>query len=374
LGALSVILLIGAAVIAVQSGFLDKIFGGGTIPPPGTTPPPAGGGAPGQLKFASVGDIDHEKATATNVVGSGASVLLLNGDFYYSGDAQSWWDTVMAPVHSMVVHSTIGNHDKESDAAVFGQPSFNMSWKDGPIAFVSVNTESLDEAFVKGELDKYEADTTVGAIIPFMHKPAVAPQGSHHAAENTGLVDLFKQYTKIKLVVSGHNHNYSRSKLMGQQTYVTVGTGGKDGTTGYPVQVDANHEVAFAGTPGILVCEYNNGNMTCNFVANGGGGSGGDTDSFTIQYAGAVTTPPATTTPPPAEGSEEESNYTRAYLAAIDAAKYQYTHNPQKYPDLYRPVTSVTVVTPQQQYSSYYSTNTGRPIKRNLPRNRTRRR
>lgn len=365
--------LIAGAFVAYQAGLFDKIFGsigGGSGSPGGGSG--GGGTVAGSLNFAAVGDIEQTTETATNLASSGAQVILINGDFYYTGSPQTWWDNIMAPVHGMNVHATIGNHDSEGDAALFGQSSFDMSWKDGPVAFISVNTESLDEAFVKAELDRYQADPSVGAIIPFMHKPVVTPQGSHHGAENTGLADLFAQYSKVKLVLSGHNHNYSRSKPQtGGIVCVTVGTGGKDGTTGYPVQLDSNHEVAFAGTPGILSCNYNNGTVGCSFKANSAGS--GDSDSFSIQY-GAVTTP----TPPPIPGNgeeetvpegeeepeEEASSYARAMSAAIDMAKYQYTHDKKRYPDLYRPVISVP------EYSSYYgSSYVGRQPKVKLRRN-----
>ena len=321
------LLVIGVGFAAYKSGILDNLFtpgtggGGGG----GSTPPPAGGGGavPGTLKFASVGDIEHTTEIAQALADSGAQAILINGDFYYSGDPQSWWDTTMAPVHSMNVHATIGNHDSESDAALFGQESFNMSWKDGPVAFISVNTESLDEAFVRGELDKFQADTTVGAIIPFMHKPIRTPQGSHHAAENGQLHDLFTAYSKVRLVLCGHNHQYTRMVEEDGKTYVTVGTGHDDF---YPVQADENTEVTDSNTLGILVCDYNNGTISCSFQAVGGGSF---TDSFSINVGTPTTTPPIPGTPtngeetPPAD-EEEAANYARAMYVRRMQSYYAY--------------------------------------------------
>ena len=170
------------------------------------------------------------------------------------------------------IFTTIGNHDFESDDdnphfyyRYFKYPmyhdrptgssdlgSFYYSFHWGPAAFYSLSTYPMDGYCGHSpSLEKYSdqyvwlEDAFEGAAKPvrpwkivFMHAcPYDANQGCNHPQIRDNFVPLFEEYG-VDLVLSGHEHYYSRKEVNGIQ-YLVLGGGGS-GLSGmrYPEDVD----------------------------------------------------------------------------------------------------------------------------------------
>ena len=275
--------IIGIIVLALYA-YKNGILGGTTPPPAGGTPPPPGGTPPptGGAGFVAAGDFEHTPEEATGLAASGKATVIGLGDYAYTGDANQWWTEDMAASNSVQTwYGDQGNHDGDEYSSLFqgNQGNWELTVQLGSVLIVIWNSESPDETFIDNACAQGEGDASVKLIVPCSHIPIRAPQGEHHPPENTGFHNTLLKYTKCKLVLNGHNHNYSRYVADGI-TYVCVGTGGKDAGSGYPVEADELTEVAFAGDMGYLDCTESGTGLSCNFVSLEGGGS----DSFEIPF------------------------------------------------------------------------------------------
>jgi acid phosphatase type 7 len=272
---LPLLLVLGLILFYVyKKGYI----GGGT--PPGGTPPggtPPGGVPTGGALFATVGDIDTESATAASLAASGASTWIGLGDYAYSGSIDDWAAEVMAGAASMTWYGAQGNHDSSDYSSAFNGHgrADELTVSLGPVTLICCNTESFDVNFVTNAVEQAQADPNCKLIIPFMHYPIQTPEGSHHGAENSGIHEVFQANSKVKLVLNGHNHNYTRMDVDGIK-YVCVGCGGRDL---YPVEADSLTEVARDDFHGIaiaydkgtglqLVCKSNDGETIDDFTVN----------------------------------------------------------------------------------------------------------
>mgnify|MGYP001600438750 CR=1 FL=1 len=230
--------------------------------------------------FSVVGDIDYgdDGRTAQNLVSESPNRIVLLGDYGYDVDANTWWNSTMKAVRDsgIPVIATLGNHDQSSAyLKIFGQSTWNFTRTVGNTRFVSINTQSPSLSSAESKIKSAQNNPDIRWIIPIMHKCIVTPQGSHHPPEvSINFHKMFQKYSKIKLVLQAHNHNYFRSVKNGI-TYIVVGSGGRK------FYVDASDlwtKVHIPNTSGVLKCSTNANSISSRFVDNGGA----TLDSFTV--------------------------------------------------------------------------------------------
>lgn len=233
-------------------------------------PPPTGG-----FKFNLGGDFragQDAKATAVNLVSDTPDILFFLGD-YAVGDASAsdWCNNIMAPVKNsgIPVWGILGNHDSGGSAYLATGFFKNTGWvwsvKKGKVAFISCNTiaESVNET--QPLIAEAQNDPAISNIVILMHESVFKGEGGDTSGSDTTIAyhNMFKQHSKIKLVIAGHSHNYRRFSPYEGITYVIIEDGGQ--------QPDAN--------TGCMHCSSDNmGNLTCKMVSNGGVTN----DTFTI--------------------------------------------------------------------------------------------
>ena len=230
--------------------------------------------------FSVVGDIDYgdDGRTAQNLVSESPNRIVLLGDYGYDVDANTWWNSTMKAVRDsgIPVIATLGNHDQSSAyLKIFGQSSWNFSRTVGNTRFVSINTQSPSLSSAESKVRTGQNDPAIRWVVPIMHKCIVTPQGSHHPPEvSIKFHKMFQKYSKVKLVLQAHNHNYFRSVKNGI-TYIVVGSGGR---TLYNDANDLWTRVHISNTYGVLKCRTSATGISCRFVDNGGA----TRDSFTV--------------------------------------------------------------------------------------------
>lgn len=203
------------------------------------------------LRMAVAGDVGevgaHLDATATRMAEIGMKspydVLLLLGDNVYpSGDPARIPETVFGPFGD-VLHrgakllAVLGNHDAlegNSDAQIqaLGMPGHWWSHDFGDVLIVGLDS---NETGSNEQLDFLEttlaASTEKWKVVALHHPPYSA--GQHGSSEDArrAYSPIFERYG-VQLVLSGHDHDYQRSKPIGGVTYVVSGAGSKTRPTG----------------------------------------------------------------------------------------------------------------------------------------------
>ena len=252
--------------------------GGGGNPPP----PPGGGGTipPGvAFKFNIAGDFrsgSDAEATATNIVSDSPDVIFFVGD-YAVGDAteEEWCNEIMAPVKNsgVPIWGITGNHDNDNYLNVDFFENGGWSWmvKFGNIAFIGVDTIAENVSQTQTLVNTAQADSTVNRIVIFMHESVFKQTGGGTSGSDTTIAfhTAFKTASKLKLVIAGHSHNYTRFAAYEGIVYVINEDGGQ--------QPDEN--------TGCMHCSADaTGNITCRMITNGG-----DTlDTFVVGADGTL--------------------------------------------------------------------------------------
>ena len=231
--------------------------------------------------FNVVGDIDYgdKGRTAQNLVSGSPNRIVLLGDFGYERSASTWWNSsTMKPVRDsgIPVIAVLGNHDKSSDyLKIFGQSGWDFSRTIGNTRFVAINTQSPNLSSAESKVKAGQNDPAIRWVVPIMHKCIVTPQGSHHPPEvSISFHKMFQKYSKVKLVLQAHNHNYFRSVKNGI-TYIVVGSGGRKF---YVDSSDMWTKAHIPNTYGVLKCNTSSTSISCRFVDNGGA----TRDSFSV--------------------------------------------------------------------------------------------
>jgi hypothetical protein len=131
-----------------------------------------------------------------------------------------------------------GNHDYESeDAAPFreafhlpdnGGPEGRERWYSfdwGDVHFVALDTERIGPGQAAW-LDQDLARNTRPWVVVYGHKPPYS-SGTHGGDEDFQRVFLpILERHRVPLVLSGHDHDYERTRTLGGVTYVVTGGGG----------------------------------------------------------------------------------------------------------------------------------------------------
>jgi len=200
--------------------------------------------APGSplIRVAVAGDVGDSGSrlsrTADTIAGlggdTGFDVLLLLGDNVYpNGDPSRLPETVLDPFAAVLAHGTtllaiVGNHDVrdghgEPQMSALGMPGLWWATQVGGALFIGLDSNQPDNPRQREWLiDTLSASTATWKIVLLHHPPYSAGfQGSNRAARDA-FAPIFSTYG-VQLVLSGHDHDYQRSKPINGVTYVVSG-------------------------------------------------------------------------------------------------------------------------------------------------------
>jgi predicted phosphodiesterase len=192
-----------------------------------------------------------ERATAeqmtrqANRAGPYDALLLLGDLVYEDGNAELVEETVTQPFADLLNNGTVlvpvlGNHDYQSDeqADIMAALGHERTWyvqRIGPVRIIVLDTERTDDPkqtqWLRKTLATREEPGTWTVVAT--HKPAYSA-GQHGSDENVQAqwAPLFAEYD-VPLVISGHDHDYQRSKPIDGVTYLVSGAGAKVRPTGH---------------------------------------------------------------------------------------------------------------------------------------------
>jgi len=207
------------------------------------TAPRSGAGA--RVRFVAFGDSGgaSRDMVSAEVQRAAFDLLLHTGDIAYDrgelADFEAkFFDTYANVLEVVPVFPASGNHDYNvDDAATFrqvfalpenGGPAgverwFSFDW--GDVHFVALDTErvgSEQRAWLEADL----ASSAQLWTVVYMHKPPYS-SGAHGSSLDVrdAFSPIFEQHG-VQLVLSGHDHDYERTRPIGGVTYVVTGGGG----------------------------------------------------------------------------------------------------------------------------------------------------
>jgi hypothetical protein len=171
--------------------------------------------------------------------------LLLLGDLVYAdGDAELVDEAVTQPFADLLDNGTVlvpvlGNHDYRSNeqADIMAALGHERSWyvqRVGPVRIIVLDTERTNDPQQTQWLRKTLATRVEPGTwtIVATHRPAYSA-GQPGSDENVQAqwAPLFAEYD-VPLVISGHDHDYQRSKPIDGVTYLVSGAGADVRPTG----------------------------------------------------------------------------------------------------------------------------------------------
>ena len=220
-------------------------------PPSATALPPASASpAPGAplLRLAVLGDAGTREAMQARVAaqvkaadarGRPFDALLITGDLVYEeGDSDLTDASVIRPYAATFTRAeiiaAIGNHDIESDEGGdimrrLGRPGPVYVQDVGPVRVIALDSNRVTTAqteWLKRVLDQPRPASTW--VIVVMHHPAYS-SGEHGPEEDVrrDWVPVFAR-EDVDVVLSGHDHDYERTKPQNGVTYIVSGGGGAE--------------------------------------------------------------------------------------------------------------------------------------------------
>ena len=171
--------------------------------------------------------------------------LLLVGDLVYpDGEAELVDKAVTRPFADLLDNGTtlvpvLGNHDYRSNeqADIMAALGYERTWyvqRIGPVRIIVLDTERTDDPQQTQWLRKTLATRVEPGTwtIVATHRPAFSA-GQHGSDEDVQAqwAPLFAEYD-VPLVISGHDHDYQRSRPIDGVTYVVSGAGARVRPTG----------------------------------------------------------------------------------------------------------------------------------------------
>jgi acid phosphatase type 7 len=210
------------------------------------TAPRPGTGA--RVRFAVFGDSgtggSDQQALLQQLHTVPFDFIVHTGDLAYNSGTAAQLDRgvfrVYAPLlRSFAMFPIAGNHEYQTDAAApflqaFVLPEngasdalerwYSFDW--GDVHFVGLDTEQIGKtqaAWLEADLLKNRLPWTV----VFGHRPPFS-SGEHGSDDEfrEHFVPVLERY-QVPLVLSGHEHNYERTKVLDGVTYVVTGGGGR---------------------------------------------------------------------------------------------------------------------------------------------------
>ncbi len=170
------------------------------------------------------------------------AVLLLGDNVYETGDPAEITAKVFDPFRPVLDHGTrlipvLGNHDVDSgngpaQIAALGMPGPWYSTTIGDVEIFALDSNRSGDPDQLAWLDRSLASSTADWKIVILHHPAYSA-GSHGSDPGVqrDFVPLLERYG-VDLVLSGHDHDYQRSKPINGVTYVVTGAAAKLRPTG----------------------------------------------------------------------------------------------------------------------------------------------
>lgn len=194
------------------------------------------------VRFLAMGDSggggSDQKALLAQMFTVPYDLIIHTGDIAYdSGTIAEFEDNVFAVYNRLFRHLPFfpvsGNHEYETDDArpyrdVFALPSnerwFSYDW--GNVHFAAIDTEQ-DYAAQAKWLDEDLAKSSQPWKIVYMHRPpyASSERGSDLEARDV-FAPIFEKHG-VKLVLTGHEHHYERTKPQRGIHYIVTGGGGQ---------------------------------------------------------------------------------------------------------------------------------------------------
>lgn len=170
-------------------------------------------------------------------------VLLLLGDNVYpAGDPARLPDVVFGPFGPVLdrgaeLLAILGNHDVakgygDAQMAALGMPGRWWSVERSGVLIVGLDSNRPDDPDQLAWLERILRESTTPWKIVALHHPPYSAgyQGSDRTAR-AALTPLFERYG-VQLVLSGHDHDYQRSEVIGGVTYVVTGAAAGTRRTG----------------------------------------------------------------------------------------------------------------------------------------------
>ena len=209
---------------------------------------------PGQapaLRMAVVGDVgyanDRERRTAAAVFEAGQgdpydALILLGDNVYPSGDPSRLDETVFTPFGDILdsgalLLAILGNHDvkqghADAQVAALGMPGRWYARQVGDVTFVALDSNRSDDPEQRRWLEATLAGaTTTWKVVALHHPPYSAGYQGSSMAARAAFSPLFEKYG-VQLVLSGHEHDYQRSRPINGVTYVVSGAAADTRRTG----------------------------------------------------------------------------------------------------------------------------------------------
>jgi Icc-related predicted phosphoesterase len=202
-----------------------------------------------ELRIAVAGDVGDSGSRLTETGAAIAKLagsdpfdllLLLGDNVYPSGDPARLPKTVLAPFAGVLDRGThllaiLGNHDKpngDAQLAALGMPGHWWSVVRGDVQIIGLDSNQPDNPDQLAWLQEtLVASTATWKIVALHHPPYSAGyQGSDKKVRHA-FVPLFERYG-VQLVLSGHDHDYQRSKPINGVTYVVSGAAAGTRRTG----------------------------------------------------------------------------------------------------------------------------------------------
>lgn len=194
------------------------------------------------VRFLAMGDSggggSDQKALLAQMFTVPYDLIIHTGDIAYdSGTISEFEDNVFSVYNRLFRHLPFfpvsGNHEYETDDArpyrdVFALPSnerwFSYDW--GNVHFAAIDTEQ-DYAVQARWLDEDLAKSSQPWKIVYMHRPpyASSERGSDLEAREA-FAPIFEKHG-VKLVLTGHEHHYERTKPQRGVHYIVTGGGGQ---------------------------------------------------------------------------------------------------------------------------------------------------
>jgi 3',5'-cyclic AMP phosphodiesterase CpdA len=218
-----------------------------------TAPDPGDMGAIDVLAFGDSGQGNDAQLTLRSQMDTVPADLILHvGDIAYGQGTLEQFESYHFDVYeelfeALPFYPTIGNHDEITAEAgpyleLFDLPTnaesadpsdlerrYSFDW--GPAHFVSIDTERLDEEQVAW-LERDLAATDRPWKVVFGHHPPYS-SGRHGSAKWVReLIQPVLERQGVQLVLSGHDHDYERTEVIGGVTYIVTGAGGETDRVG----------------------------------------------------------------------------------------------------------------------------------------------
>jgi 3',5'-cyclic AMP phosphodiesterase CpdA len=206
---------------------------------------------PPRLRLAAAGDVgDPSGRLRSTGVAVGkltqpvpyAALLLLGDNVYPAGDPAELPRTVFEPFAAALeggarLLAILGNHDVkgghgDEQLAALGMEGPWWAWEKNGVLVIGLDSNQPDNPQQRAWLtETLQASTAVWKIVAVHHPPYSAGYQGSNLAVRRAFAPIFERHG-VQLVLSGHDHDYQRSKAINGVTYVVSGAAADTRRTG----------------------------------------------------------------------------------------------------------------------------------------------